>query len=129
MVRPKASHRNLAIAVAFSKILTVDMQGQKNSARPTWVFCQGERSLHAAFASTLPKLSRDGLEKRPSNRRGVSVIEMNKALSSIGIQVVRTQKRPKRGPQDEKQATMKTPCAPRVKVSKNIEFLHIGCQP
>ena len=109
MVRPRASDRNLDIAIAFSKILTVDLKGQRNSARLTWVFCQGERSLHAAFASMLPNLSRDVLERRPSNRRGVSVIEMNKALISIGVQVVRTQKRPRIG-HDEK------PCA-HVKVN------------
>jgi hypothetical protein len=95
MVRPRASDRNLEIALALSKALTVQFNGKESQDRLRWVYCQGDRSLHAAFASLLPNLARDVSEKHPVNRHGVSAIELNKALHWSGMESVRTQKRPK----------------------------------
>jgi hypothetical protein len=96
MVRPRASNCNLEIAIAFSKVLAVEAEGGINFDRLTWVFCQGERSLYAAFAAGLPELARLGdFSPHPFNRRGVTVVELNKALHSSGMHDIRTQKRPK----------------------------------
>ena len=95
MVRARASDRNLEIATALSKALTAEFNGKENQDRFRWVYCQGDRSLYAAFASLLPSLARVQVsEQRPINRRGVSVFELNKALQRLGMESVRTQKRP-----------------------------------
>ena len=82
MVRPKASKHNLSIALAFSKAIIVDDKHEKSSVvdRHIFVSCSGRRAIYTAFSACFPELSRDSSDKQPENRRGVSCIELSKAM-------------------------------------------------
>ena len=89
MVRPRASDRNLSMAVAFGKMIIIkvapnDFMLNVNAPIP----CHGPKSLHALFASCCPHLSREAQNKHPSNRCGVTMVEFNKALHSAGYRQV-----------------------------------------
>ena len=96
MVRPRASEQNIRTALAFAETVMV-----QTSADPTndhdgsilLVARKGRRSIHAAFAACLPQLARDSLEKRPNNRHGVAVMELNKAMQAAGLRSVRKRDR------------------------------------
>ena len=82
MVRPRASTRNLSIAVAFGQIFVVRAPSK---AQHIPIPCHGPRSLYALFAACFPHLSRGTQDKQPKNRCGVTMVEFNKALHSTGF--------------------------------------------
>ena len=89
MVRPRASDRNLAIAVAFGKMVTCELEdGFGTEGSGASVLCNGRFNIHCVFFLCLPTCSRDSLAKRPQSRFGVSSIELNKALKQTGLRLV-----------------------------------------
>jgi hypothetical protein len=94
MVRPRASEQNIRIALAFADTVMVQtIPGQINDANTVLVARKGRQSIHAAFAACFPDLARDSQEKRPKNRQGVAVMELNKALQAAGLRSVRKRDR------------------------------------
>jgi hypothetical protein len=89
MVRPRASDRNLDLAVNFAKTVTAECKYQCDEEESSWALCEGDRSIYAAFAALLPDVARDASMQRPTNRRGVTIIEFNKILRAIGYVVIR----------------------------------------
>ena len=86
MVRPRASDRNLSIAVAFGSMVVIRAGKKDLSITPyNTIPCNGPRSIYALFAACFPHLSREARDKQPKNRSGVSMVELNKALHSIGL--------------------------------------------
>ena len=83
MVRPKASERNLSIAVAFAKMFEIG--AGSNDHHDDQIPCLGPKSLYALFAACYPSLSREAPDKQPKNRFGVSIVEFNKSLHSAGL--------------------------------------------
>jgi hypothetical protein len=84
MVRPRASERNLQIALEFSKML-ISRTLNRELVRETQIHCRGPRSLHSVFSVCLPQLTRDIGAMRPKNRAGVTLVELNKALNGVGL--------------------------------------------
>ena len=82
MVRPKASDQNLKVAIAFGKMVAIQMSSTSNENFLP-ISCNGRRSIISAFSSCLPNLYRDSRDKRPKNRHGVAAIELNKALQVL----------------------------------------------
>ena len=94
MVRPRASEQNIQIALAFADVVMVQMKpGIVSDANTVLVTRKGRQSIHAAFAACFPNLARDSHEKRPKNRQGVAVMELNKALQAAGLRSVRKRDR------------------------------------
>jgi hypothetical protein len=94
MVRPRASEQNIRIALAFADAVTVQTKpGMSKDLSTILVARKGRQSIHAAFAACFPDLARDSKEKRPKNRQGVAVMEMNKALQAAGLKSVRKRDR------------------------------------
>jgi hypothetical protein len=89
MVRPKASARNLDIGMEFATMVTKTSSEEEEGAR--LVYCTGSMSIFRLFSAIFPGLCRELIEKNPSNRQGLSVIELNKALKKIGWRSVRKQ--------------------------------------
>jgi hypothetical protein len=90
MVRPRASEQNIKIALAFADIVMVETNAGAINHGPTLLVARkGLQSVYVAFAACLPQLARDSVEKRPRNRHGVTVIELNKALHASGLRSVR----------------------------------------
>jgi hypothetical protein len=90
MVRPRASDGNVRIALAFADIVTIQTKpGICKVKFSIPVARKGRQSVFAAFAACFPNLARDANEKNPKNRRGVSLIEFNKAMQSMGLISVR----------------------------------------
>jgi hypothetical protein len=108
MVRPRASDDNLRLAVAFAQSMIIEFDSYGIMTEPAPVFCYGGRSSFAAFAEFFPELARDALDKCPMNRHGVTVVELNKALKSVGFMPMRMQ---------DRSSDPSKPCA-RVKVPK-----------
>lgn len=98
MVRPRASDNNLRVALAFADIVTVRIpQIQSHNPSTVLVAREGGQSIFMAFQACLPALARDAHEKRPKNRRGVAVLELNKALKATGMKALRTKDRTEGG--------------------------------
>ena len=95
MVRPRASENNVRVALAFADIVTVSTRPgiDTNEGLSVPVARKGGRSIFAAFSVCLPELARDSREKRPKNRHGVAMMEMNKALQAAGLKSVRKRDR------------------------------------
>lgn len=94
MVRPRASENNVRIALAFADIVTMQTKpGLSNDNSTVLVARKGRQSIFAAFSACLPDLARDSREKRPKNRHGVALMELNKALQSMGLKSVRKRDR------------------------------------
>jgi hypothetical protein len=94
MVRPRASEQNTQIALAFADVVMVQMRpGMASDANTVLVARKGRQSIHAAFAACFPNLARDSHDKRPSNRQGVAVVELNKALKAAGLRSLRMRDR------------------------------------
>jgi hypothetical protein len=94
MVRPRASESNIRIALVFAEIVTVQTRpGAPNDPSTVLVARKGRQSIFAAFAACLPGLARDSREKRPKNRHGVALMELNKALQTAGLKSVRKRDR------------------------------------
>ena len=92
MVRPRATEKNLTIALAFANMVTVQSKPGVRSNQ-LLVARKGRQSIFAVFAACLPDLVRESHEKRPKNRHGVALIEFNKALQSAGFKSVRKRDR------------------------------------
>ncbi len=94
MVRPRASEENIRIALAFADTVMVQAKpGMIHDGNAVLVARKGHQSIHAAFAACFPDLVRDSHEKRPKNRQGVAMVELNKALQAAGLRVVRKRNR------------------------------------
>ena len=96
MVRPRASEQNIRTALAFAETVMVQTSADPTNAHDGSILLvarKGRRSIHAAFAACLPQLARDSLEKRPNNRHGVAVMELNKAMQAAGLRSVRKRDR------------------------------------
>ncbi len=95
MVRPRASKENIRIALAFADtvIVQTNSPGLMNDGNAILVARKGRQSIHAAFAACFPDLVRDSHEKRPKNRKGVTVMELNKALQTAGLRAIRKRNR------------------------------------
>ena len=93
MVRPRASDRNLKIAVAFGRIVVMRYDAGVPCDGVSPVSCSGGRSIFPAFATCFPDLARDARDKRPKNRQAVAAIELNKGLQLDGLRSVRKQER------------------------------------
>ncbi len=94
MVRPRASEENIRIALAFADTVMVQAKpGMIHDGNAVLVARKGQQSIHAAFAACFPDLARDSHEKRPKNRQGVAMVELNKALQAAGLRVVRKRNR------------------------------------
>ncbi len=94
MVRPRASEANIRIALAFADIVTVQTRpGAPNDPNAVLVARKGRQSIFAAFSTILSGLARDSRAKRPKNRRGVALMELNKALKAAGLKSVRKRDR------------------------------------
>ena len=90
MVRPKASARNMSVAVAFGNMI-VFRSGENDLAphRNAHIPCHGPGSIYALFTACFPQMSRDSDGTHPpTNRTGVSMVEFNKALKSSGLRSV-----------------------------------------
>ena len=92
MVRPRASERNIQVAMAFADIMTEKMMSPGGSG-DVMVSRKGSRSLFQAFCVSVPELVRDAHDKRPKNRQAVSQMEMNKALAASGLKSIRKRDR------------------------------------
>jgi hypothetical protein len=89
MVRPRASDRNLTVAVAFGKMVTCELEDDfRTEGSGALVLCNGRFNIHSVFSLCLPTCSRDSLAKHPQSRFGVSSIELNKALKQTGLRFV-----------------------------------------
>ena len=89
MVRPRASEANIRIALAFAGIVTVQTRpGAPNDPNAVPVARKGRQSIFAAFSEVLSGLARESREKRPKNRHGVALMELNKALQIAGLKSV-----------------------------------------
>ena len=94
MVRPRATEQNIRVALAFADTVMVQAKtGHAKDANTVLVARKGRQSIHAAFAACFPDLVRDSREKRPKNRQGVAMMEMNKALQAAGLKSVRKRDR------------------------------------
>ncbi len=94
MVRPRASAANIRIALAFADIVTVQTRpGGSDEPGTVMVARKGRQSIFAAFSGVLSGLARDSREKRPKNRHGVALMELNKALQAAGLRSVRKRDR------------------------------------
>jgi hypothetical protein len=94
MVRPRASEHNVQIALTFADAVMVQTKpGMVSDVNTVMVARKGHQSIHTAFAACFPDLSRDSREKRPKNRQGVAVMELNKALQAAGLKSVRKRDR------------------------------------
>ena len=94
MVRPRASDANIRIALVFADIVTVQTRpGTPSDSSTVLVARKGRQSIFAAFSACLPDLARDSREKRPKNRQGVALMEINKALQTAGLKSVRKRDR------------------------------------
>ena len=83
MVRPKASEHNLSVAVSFaSMLISSDEDHVRMESRIPFI---GPRSIYSLFSEALPALSRDVRHKYPMNRKGVTEVELNKALLRSGL--------------------------------------------
>ena len=86
MVRPRASKRNLQVAILFADIVVIQAEhGYAGFTAATLVERKGGRSIFAAFAECFPELARFSHEERPKNRSGVTSVELNKALQTNGL--------------------------------------------
>jgi hypothetical protein len=88
MVRPKASHENLAVALAFANIV-IARDSTENINGTIRVHRKGPRSLYAVFRACLPALARRSDEPNPIDRSAVTCIEFNKIMHSSGFQSFR----------------------------------------
>ncbi len=88
MVRPKGSKDNIRAALAFAEIILVRGEMQ-NYPVGSLVPYKGPGSIFAALCDCLPELARVDSKNHSENRRGVSSIELNKSLQSIGIRTER----------------------------------------
>ncbi len=94
MVRPRASEQNVRIALAFTDIVMIQTRpGTKDTENLMLVAWKGRPSIHAAFKECLPQLTRDSSERSPTNRHGVTVMELNKALKAAGLRSIRRKNR------------------------------------
>jgi hypothetical protein len=90
MGRPRASQQNIRTALAFAEIVIVRTKlAKRNNQNKVLVARKGRRSIYAAFAACFPDLARDSHDKKPMNRQGVSMVELNKALQEAGLRSVR----------------------------------------
>lgn len=83
MVRPRASDRNMTIAIRFAKMLTSFKE--KADLQDTPVPLIGLGSIHHFLSLALPAIARDKREISPKNRAGVTAVELNKALKVTGM--------------------------------------------
>ena len=82
------------IALVFSDIVTAAAGPEiPYDGTVLLVARKGRQSIFTAFSQCLPHLARDSKEKRPRNRHGVSLVELNKALKSEGLKPVRRRDR------------------------------------
>ncbi len=88
MVRPRASESNLSAAVAFGKAITICLDANDWTADMATIPCSGPESIFAVLCECLPHLVRDAYDKKPNNRKGVTEIELNKAIQ-VGTLVLR----------------------------------------
>jgi hypothetical protein len=94
MVRPRASEQNIGTALAFADVVTMQIQpGTANDSSTLLVARKGQQSIYAAFAACFPELARESHDKKPKNRHGVAVMELNKALHACGLRSVRKRDR------------------------------------
>jgi hypothetical protein len=89
MGRPKASPRNLSIALAFANTVTLSTNSCTESDQ---VHCKGNESLFAALCTCLPGIVRR-LESDSNQHLKVSCVELNKALADSGYVPCRKRKR------------------------------------
>ena len=92
MVRPKASDRNKQIATCFANTITIDVPrvgGIKNQLPYAPVPCKGPWSIYEVLAACLPNVVRETSDGKIKNRKGVSEIELNKTLVSLGFESFR----------------------------------------
>ena len=76
----------MQIAVAFSDIVTVATGPEVPcDGSVLLVSRKGRQSIFSALSQCLPHTTRDSKEKRPRNRHGVSLVELNKVLKSHGL--------------------------------------------
>jgi hypothetical protein len=97
MVRPKASPENLRLALSFADVLIAREKLDDADPKASRVARKGPRSLFAAFRACFPDLARNSRDKYPKNRLGVSMIELNKGLKSLGFTTVRKRERTEDG--------------------------------
>jgi hypothetical protein len=76
-MRPKASDKNKAIALAFAQCVTAP------STERDFVARHGRLSLFSAFEQAFPDLARDAHDPQPLNRGGVAESELNKLLEKL----------------------------------------------
>ena len=105
MVRPKASDRNKAIATLFAAAVTVEVskaakQRRVNgSASASYSFARvpykGGHSIYEALEMCLPSIIRKS--RAAKNKKGVSEMELNKALVSRGYRSYRLRSRGESG--------------------------------
>ena len=98
MVRPRASENNVRAAIAFADIVVKQtVPGHIKDASTVLVARKGKYSVFSMFAACFPQLVRDARDKRPQNRRGIAVLELNKALHSLGLKSLRKRNRSEEG--------------------------------
>jgi hypothetical protein len=98
MVRPRGSENNVRVAVAFAEIVMIrTAPGVPPDPSTVLIARKGRQSVFAVFAACFPELVRDSRERRPKNRHGVAVLELNKALQSKGLKSLRKRDRSEGG--------------------------------
>ncbi len=83
MPRPRASHHNLRVALAFSRVVVVR---EKRWSDLSWgwdvvyVPCKGPRAVFPAFKECFPDLTREANDTTTEKNGGVAPIELNKMM-------------------------------------------------
>jgi hypothetical protein len=90
MVRPKGSQDNIRAALAFAEIITVrGEQTNRLNNHNLLVPFKGPGSIFAVFCECLPELVRVSGGNHAENRSGLSSVELNKSLPTIGLRTER----------------------------------------
>jgi hypothetical protein len=93
MVRPKASRENIRTSIVFADMVTFNVRQDSSDEPSGLVPHTGKYSIYSAFSLCFPELARDSQDKSPKNRRGVALVELNKALNLAGLQIERIKER------------------------------------
>ena len=89
MVRPKASDRNKKIASYFADTITVEQPKSRPNVDQnlsSFVYYKGPHSIYEALVICLPTIVRESRDKACSNRKGITEVELNKALVARGYE-------------------------------------------
>jgi hypothetical protein len=119
-MRPKGSERNKQIAVLFSNMVSLVSESSNEN-----VPCKGPRSLFEAFSKCFPLLTRDSKDLETPNKKGVSIIEMNKSLALAGYQIFRKRERLQGAPKQVKRGARRWKFRRWIEINDPEDIAHL----